>query len=111
MRTFSQGLNTRLASLHFTNGLQFKNSPIKNISTVRLITFFQNSLLFPSCNLGITKDMALPTANKKKGKTKSVGVQPCQLAWAKGLKVLAQEPGLFTKIISATVAPLKTSNE
>jgi hypothetical protein len=55
--------------------------------------------------------MALPTANRKKGKTKSVGVQPCQLAWAKGLKVLAQEPGLFTKIINATVAPLKTSNE
>jgi hypothetical protein len=61
--------------------------------------------------LGITKDIALPTANKKKGKTKSVGVQPCQLAWDKGLKVLDQEPGLFTKIMSATVAPLKTSNE
>ena len=54
--------------------------------------------------------MALPTANKKNGKTKSVGVHPCQLACANGLKICPQEPGLFTRIIKATVAPLKTSN-
>ena len=29
-------------------------------------------------------DMAMPTMNKKKGKTKSVGVQPCHSACLKG---------------------------
>ena len=34
--------------------------------------------------LGITKDKALPTAKRKKGNTRSVGVRPCQGACAKG---------------------------
>ena len=111
MRTFSQGLKTKPVSDHFTNGLQFKNNPIAKIKMVRLITLDQNSEGPAFCNLGITKDNALPTANKKKGNTKSVGVHPCQLACPNGLKILAQEPGLFTKIIRATVAPLNTSKE
>ena len=80
MRTISQGLNTNSVPENFTKGLQFKNSPIPKIKRVRFIIFDQNSAAPAFCNLGITKDMALPTANKKKGNTKSVGVQPCQLA-------------------------------
>ena len=110
MRMFSQVFATKCPSDHFTKGLQFKNNPIKKINTVRFTTFFQKSVGVPFSNLGITKAMALPTANKKKGKTKSVGVHPCQLACAKGLNICPQEPGLFTRIIKATVAPLKTSN-
>ena len=64
-----------------------------------------------SSNLGNTKAMALPTANKKKGKTKSVGVIPCQVACFNGAYILPQLPGLFTNIMSATVAPLNTSSE
>ena len=108
---FSQVLKTNTPSDHFIKGLQFKKRPIANINKVRLITFFQKSLPVPKANFGITKLMALPTANKKKGNTKSVGVQPCQLACPKGLKICPQLPGLFTKIIRATVAPLKTSKE
>jgi hypothetical protein len=85
MRTFSQGLKTKTASDHFRKGLQFKNKPIPKISSVLLVIFIQNSAALAFCNFGITKDKALPTANKKKGKTKSVGVQPCQLACPKGL--------------------------
>ena len=81
------------------------------INMVLLSTFFQKSRSVPCANFGITNDIALPTANKKKGKTKSVGVRPCQLACARGLKICPQEPGLFTKIMRATVAPLNTSND
>ena len=81
------------------------------MSKVRLITFFQNSAAPAASKRGITKAMALPTANKKNGKTKSVGVTPCQGACIKGPKIWLQLPGLFTRIMSATVAPLKTSKE
>ena len=52
------------------------------ISTVRLITFCQK--IFFSSSRGITNAMALPTANKKNGNTKSVGVTPCQPACSNG---------------------------
>ena len=35
-------------------------------------------------HLFITKLMALPTANRKEGKTRSVGVNPCQWACSSG---------------------------
>ncbi|MDZ7796198.1 MAG: hypothetical protein U5N56_03745 [Candidatus Marinimicrobia bacterium] len=47
---------------------------------------------------------------RKKGKTKSVGVQPCHAACFNGGYMAPQVPGLFTSIISAIVAPLKTSS-
>ena len=81
------------------------------INRVRLTTFPQNFAGPAASKRGITKDIALPTANKKKGNTKSVGVQPCQGACSSGPKICAQDPGLLTRIISATVAPLKTSRE
>lgn len=108
---FIQYLNKRVSLLHCTKGYQLSKRPIRKIRMVRFNTFFQNTL--PACvrNLGITKDIALPTANKKKGNTRSVGVQPCQGACFKGEKAQLQLPGLLTRIMRATVAPLKTSSE
>ena len=109
-RSVSKGLATIFPSRSYLiKGNQFKKRPIKNISTLRFITFRQKVLLASS--RGITKAIALPTANKKKGKTKSVGVTPCQPACSNGGNICAQLPGLFTKIIRATVAPLNISSE
>jgi hypothetical protein len=52
--------------------------------------------------------MALPTANKKEGKTRSVGVKPCQEACSRGSNG-ADPAWLFTMIMKHTVIPLKTS--
>jgi len=59
--------------------------------------------------LVIAKAIALPTAKRKLGNTRSVGVNPCQLACSKGEKGSAPEPGVFTMIIKQTVIPLRTS--
>ena len=61
--------------------------------------------------LGKTKLSAFPTANKKDGNTKSVGVNPCQLACLKGAKVCNASPGVLTMIIKQIVIPRKTSND
>jgi hypothetical protein len=53
--------------------------------------------------------MALPTANKKEGKTRSVGVNPCHAACCNGEKVVAPLPDVLTMIIKQIVMPLKTS--
>ena len=62
-----------------------------------------------SSHLRITKLMALPTANKNDGKTKSVGVKPFHLACCRGAKVKEPSPEVFTMIIKQMVRPLKTS--
>jgi hypothetical protein len=54
--------------------------------------------------------MALPTANKKEGNTRSVGVKPCHVECSSGGYGMAPLPGLFTMIIKQMVIPLKTSN-
>jgi hypothetical protein len=51
----------------------------------RLITFFQKTDSPAASSLGKTKAMALPTANKKNGNTRSVGVTPCQGACSSGV--------------------------
>src|SRR5690606_35007629 len=56
---------------HCTNGHQFRNTPITKINNVLFITFLQNTACPASCNLGMTNAMAFPTANKKKGNTRS----------------------------------------
>ncbi|EJZ40536.1 hypothetical protein LEP1GSC178_1329 [Leptospira licerasiae str. MMD4847] len=53
--------------------------------------------------------MEAPTAKRKKGNTKSVGVHPSHFACLRGQYILDQVPGLFTRIIPATVNPLKRS--
>ena len=99
----------RLTSV--TKGHQFRNSPMRNISIDRVITFLQKTASPAASSRGITKAMALPTANRKKGNTRSVGVKPCQGACSRGSNICPQLPGLFTRIIRHTVAPLKTSSE
>jgi hypothetical protein len=49
-------------------------------------TIFQ-TLSFDGLKLYLRSDMKVdtPMMNMKKGKTKSVGVSPCQLAWPSGL--------------------------
>ncbi len=56
------------------------------------------------------KNMDTPTIKRKNGNTISVGVAPSQAAWRKGGKTCDQDPGVFTKIINATVSPLKASS-
>ena len=51
---------------------------MRNMRKVLFKTFFQNTAGPAASSFGNTKAMALPTANKKKGNTKSVGVHPCQ---------------------------------
>ena len=51
---------------------------------VRLNIFSKTSFWGSFCHLGVTKLKALPTANKKDGNTRSVGVNPFHCAWSKG---------------------------
>ena len=107
----TQYLNWSASFCQLTKGYQFKNNPIKKINNDLVMTFFQNAAEPAISNLGNTKAIALPTANKKKGNTRSVGVIPCHFACSSGLNICDQEPGLFTSIIRQTVAPRNTSRE
>src|SRR5690349_8465806 len=62
-------------------------------------------------HFSITKLNALPTANRNEGKTRSVGVNPCQCAWWSGENVVSPLPGVFTMIMKQIVMPRKTSSE
>lgn len=81
---FTQLMKLRPSSVHLKKGHQFRKRPIRNINTVRFAIFFQKITFPATSRRGNTKDIALPTANKKKGKTKSVGVRPCQGACSSG---------------------------
>jgi hypothetical protein len=48
---------------------------------------------------------------RKKGKIKSVGVHPFQVACFNGAYISLQLPGLFTVIMEAMVKPLSTSSD
>jgi hypothetical protein len=118
MRNLSKVFATKLPStpqlLHFTKGNQLSNNPIKKISKNHFVTFHKKPLsrsLFSVADRLKTNAIAFPTAKRKKGNTKSVGVQPCHGACSKGGYIYFQDPGLLTKIIKATVAPRKTSSE
>ena len=76
---------------------------------VRLNIFSKTSFWESFCHLGVTKLKALPTANKKDGNTRSVGVNPFQEACSRNEK-LGLPPGVFTTIIRQMVMPRKTSN-
>jgi hypothetical protein len=52
--------------------------------------------------------MAFPTAKRKEGNTRSVGVNPCQCACSRG-EYVNLLPDVFTMIIKQIVIPLKTS--
>jgi hypothetical protein len=78
------------------------------MSAVLLKILVRIAELLMLTHLGITKLIAFPTAKRKDGKTKSVGVKPCHLACCKGAKVMSF-PGVLTTIIRQMVIPLKTS--
>src|SRR5829696_5203922 len=106
---YSHDLKVRCSPSHRTKGDQLRKKPMRKMSSDRVSTFLRKAVVPASSNRGITKAKAFPTANKKNGKTRSVGVQPCHGAWARGAYKFDQLPGLFTSIIKATVAPRKTS--
>ena len=62
-------------------------------------------------NFFIEKLMAFPTANKKEGKTRSVGVKPNQAACSSGANGAAPLPAVLTIIIKQIVIPRNTSSE
>ena len=72
------------------------------------MTFFQKDCAV--VNFDFEKLSALPTANKKEGNTRSVGVKPNQSAWVKGAQCAAPEPGELTIIIKQMVIPRKMSS-
>ena len=85
--------------------------PTKKIKTARFFTF--QKLVFVSLKsyLRNEKNIETPMINIKKGKTKSVGVNPFHSAWRNGAYTYFQEPGLFTMIMPAMVSPRITSSE
>jgi hypothetical protein len=91
-----------------TNGYQDNKYPIRKMRKV-LLRILPATLPWPiPAILGMVNAMALPTANKKEGKTRSVGVKPCQEACSRGSNG-ADPAWLFTMIMKHTVIPLKTS--
>ena len=108
MRVPLKGLNSKLpSSLVAKKGYQYMRYPRIKIQAVRFTVLVQNSEVV----IPLLKLIAFPTANKKAGKTRSVGVKPCQLAWSKGANGVAPVPGVFTMIMKQTVMPLNTSRE
>src|SRR6187549_1076022 len=83
--------------------------PNRKMMKVLLNIFHNTSVSLSALHFFIVKLMALPTAKRKEGKTRSVGVNPFQFACNKGEKVVAELPGVFTMIIRQTVNPRKTS--
>ena len=87
----------------------FSKNPVRKIKKALTTIFFNEATLSVSLYLAKANERAVPTMNRKKGKTRSVGVQPLHAACFKGEKTLPQDPGLLTKIIPAIVMPLSTS--
>jgi len=79
------------------------------IRKVLLKIFSKTSELSICWNFFMVKLMALPTANRKEGNTRSVGVNPFHLAWLSGQN--ASPPGLFTIIMKQIVIPRNTSRD
>src|SRR5690242_2538824 len=77
--------------------------------TVRFKIFPTTSAFPKPAHFCITKLIAFPTAKRKEGKTRSVGVKPCHLACNKGEKVTESSPAVFTMIIKQMVIPRNTS--
>src|SRR5690606_16374281 len=96
-------------SVHDTKGNQYIIYPNRKIIKVLFIIFRKTSERDLSAHLVLTKAKAFPTAKRKEGKTKSVGVNPCHLACNRGAKVKSQSPAELTIIIKQMVNPRNTS--
>ena len=98
------------ASFQCINGNQYMRKPNRNMISVRFNIFHQTVPADKLDHFSMAKLIAFPTANKKDGNTRSVGVKPCQWACCNGEKLVAPLPGVFTMIIKQTVMPRNTSN-
>jgi len=88
-----------------------RNKPAAKIVTMRL-KILRRELPFISLPYFFSEyHVDIPTIKRKKGKTRSVGVQPFHFECCKGWYTKSQLPGLLTIIIKATVNPLKISRE
>ena len=82
---------------------------MRKMRNVLFRIFETTAALLQVFHLSITKLRALPTAKRKDGNTRSVGVKPCQLACKSGEKVFEPSPGVFTMIMKQMVIPRNTS--
>src|SRR6185437_3990822 len=94
-----------------TNGNQYIRYPSRKMMAALLNIFHNTDPVPRPSNFFCEKLMALPTANKKEGKTRSVGVKPNQTACSRGGNAVAPLPGVFTMIIKQIVIPRNTSSE
>src|ERR1700744_62066 len=109
MRVCDIGDNDHCPFSTLKNGNQYIRYPIRKISSVRLNILPNTAPLSICANFFMVKLMALPTAKRKEGNTRSVGVNPFHLAWLSGQK--ASPPGLLTMIIKQIVIPRNTSRD
>src|SRR5450759_6029131 len=103
-------LATEPSASNLKKGNQYIKYPSKKINNVLLNIFRKKAASLTIRYLSSEKLIALPTANKKEGNTRSVGVKPCHVACSKGANAAAPLPGVFTIIIKQMVIPLKTSS-
>ena len=92
-------------------GNQYIKKPKRKIIEKRLKIFLRKVPSPIASYFFILKLIALPTTNKKVGKTKSVNVNPFHSACFNMPKLVSPFPGELTIIIRATSIPLKTSKE
>src|SRR5688500_4754543 len=98
------------SSANAKNGYQYSRKPSKKINTVLFNIFRRKAEWFNCWSFSNEKLIALPTAKRNEGNTRSVGVNPCQSACSNGSKGVAPLPGLFTIIMKQTVSPRNTSS-
>src|SRR5438046_2563388 len=93
IRVVASGANEKwLLASSRKKGNQYIRKPSKKISSVRFSTFFKKEGVPSARYLSSEKLMALPTAKRKEGNTRSVGVKPCQPACSSGAKDRAPLP-------------------
>ena len=104
------GRSARCPSRIMKKGNQYMRKPITNMSSVRLNILSRKAEFVMAASLSAEKLMAFPTAKRKEGNTRSVGVNPCHAACEKGPKGVAPLPGELTIIIKHIVMPRNTSS-
>src|ERR1700761_6370534 len=109
IRVSEKGIKPQCPSVCRKKGNQYSKNPSKKINSVRRRIFPITAPWDIVSNFFMPKLRALPTANKKEGKTRSVGVKPCQWAWLRGQYESASEPGSLTMIMKHTVIPRNMS--
>src|SRR5665811_1376360 len=78
------GADVKPSLSNLKKGNQYIKYPSKKINNVLLNIFRKKAASLTIRYLSSEKLIALPTANKKEGNTRSVGVKPCHVACSKG---------------------------